>query len=173
VHAYSAISFTVVATLSAPVELQLGVPQTGAVVQLEQVKYYMLTVPRSCLDLTFSFLTLGGSASLFISNTEQPNPANASTYQWSAPYYRPDKTTVINLMLPTLRQVEGMIQFYIGVQGMGFAGSQYSNYTLVAFTSQSTVSLQSGVPVTRQLDQGEFIHFVACFFIDIFIDFWC
>jgi hypothetical protein len=37
VHAYSAISFTIVATLRAPIELQLGVPQQGAVVMLEEV----------------------------------------------------------------------------------------------------------------------------------------
>ena len=52
-----------------------------------------------------------------------------------------------------------MIQFYVGVQGLGVSGDQLTNYTLLAFSTDSTVSLQSGVPVTRQLGQGKFTYF--------------
>jgi hypothetical protein len=55
--------------------------------------------------------------------------------------------------------VAGMIQFNVGIQGVGFTGSQLTNYSLLAFSTDSTVSLQSGVPVTRQLRQGKFTYF--------------
>ena len=159
-HAYSAISFTIVATLRAPIEMQLGVPQTG-MVQLEEIKYYVLTVAPSAVELTITSQNYQGASSMFVSNTEQPKPSNASTYQWSAPYYQPSKSIKISLANPNLRLIDGMIELYIGVQGMTFTGTQLSNYTLNAFTSASTVSLQSGVPLTRSLDQGTYI--ISCY----------
>ena len=72
-----------------------------------QVRYYQLTVAPSSADLTFACTTFAGSASMFISNTEQPKPSNTSTFQWSAPYYNPNKRVTINLAQPGLVRVDG------------------------------------------------------------------
>ncbi len=75
-----------------------------------QVRYYQLTVAPSSADLTFACTTFAGSASMFISNTEQPKPSNTSTFQWSAPYYQPNKRVTINLAQPGLVRVDGMLR---------------------------------------------------------------
>lgn len=160
VRAATPVDFTVVAAMHAPVDLALGLPQSGIVTNGE-VKYYRLSVsPQSVSAVTVSLAVASGAGSLYISNTESPKPGNASTYQWSSLYFDPNRRITIDVTSASLRRDDsGLVPLYIGVFGASSLTQPLTNYTLLAFSAASTVALQPGVSVTRSLAAGAFSYF--------------
>jgi hypothetical protein len=102
-----------------------------------QVRYYQLTVAPASVDLTFACTTFAGSASMFISNTAQPVPSNALTFQWSAPYSNPNKRVTINLAQPGLVLVDGISRLRLGLDSCRHSQNLHSYLILALLVSYS------------------------------------
>ena len=155
VHAYSNVSFTIMARLRQTVELQNGVPQSGFVAKEAMVYYTMLLVPDG-QTATFALNVRQGYASMYVSTTQQPIPTNASTYQNSVTWWQAVKSITTPAITAANYPVDsdGQVLFYIGIYGAADA-----NFTVTAFTSSQMVQLVSGQSVYRTVTQNTYNYF--------------
>ena len=156
VFAFSACSFTIVATSEHDAVLQNGFPLSGSVAK-GATKFYEINVVVGHFALLVSLTSRNGFVSLYLSTFAHPDRTNASTYDYFVPWFIGSKTISIPyldaLVLPKPNP-DGTNTFHIAIVGVSD-----TNYTVIAATSNATIRLQSGVAVMQHVERGHWLYF--------------
>jgi hypothetical protein len=163
VHAYTNISYTVMAKARAATQLQNGVPQAGFIVADETIFYSMLVNPDG-QDLTIELRDSGVTA-LYVSmvTTVQPNANLPSSYQFaSSPQL--NGNSIKTVQVPALTnanypQSSSNGPILVQIAAVAQSGSMPTNFTILAFTNKQNVQLQSGVAVLRTVQENTYVYF--------------